>query len=338
MADLTPHDHLFRHVFSDPEQAASFLREAVPAGLGELVDWDSLERLPDSFVDELLQPRQSDIIYRVQMVGGIDGLVYVLFEHQSRSDRWMAWRMLRYIVRIWDQWLRDHPDARRLPLVMPVVLFQGGELWTAPEDLHHLIDWPLGSDRELWQYGPSLRYHLISLSHVPDQELTGHALARLTLLLLKYARRGDLLDKLPRWRDTFVAVLQAPRGLQALEVLLRYLIEASPDDQDLMGEIEALVSDTFDADTAEVYMSGANYYRRQGHAEGREAGLEEGRQEGREEGRQSERRAMLLRILTHRFGTLPEDARAAIEHADADTLALWVERAFADSSLDEVMR
>ncbi|BAW08221.1 conserved hypothetical protein [Nocardia seriolae] len=49
----------------------------------------------------------------------------------------MAFRMLEYMVAIWNRYLRRHPQARRLPVVIPVVVHcdPGGHRWSAPTDL-----------------------------------------------------------------------------------------------------------------------------------------------------------------------------------------------------------
>jgi hypothetical protein len=50
-------------------------------------------------------------------------LVYLLFEHQSAppTEGRMAERMLHYQVRIWGRWRADHPKARTLPMILPIV-------------------------------------------------------------------------------------------------------------------------------------------------------------------------------------------------------------------------
>ncbi len=72
--------------------------------------------------------------------GGELRLVYVLLEHQSTVDRLMAYRMLRYVGRIWDEWLKGQPEAKQLPRVVPVVLFAGEGPWTAPTSVESLVD------------------------------------------------------------------------------------------------------------------------------------------------------------------------------------------------------
>ena len=56
----------------------------------------------------------------------------------------MPFRLLRYILGIWEQYRKQNPDAKRLPPVLPLVLFQGGEAWTADLSPSGLIDIPAG--------------------------------------------------------------------------------------------------------------------------------------------------------------------------------------------------
>lgn len=59
---------------------------------------------------------------------------------------------------------------------------------------------------------------------------------------------------------------------------------------------------------------------------------EEGRKVGREEGR----KALLLRMLSHRFGELSRTVVARINAADSAQLDRWGERLVTAATLDEV--
>lgn len=48
----TAHDALFKHTFSQPEDAAGELRTVLPAGVVERIDGASLKHEPTTFVDE----------------------------------------------------------------------------------------------------------------------------------------------------------------------------------------------------------------------------------------------------------------------------------------------
>ena len=106
----TPHDAVFRQIFGVPANAASQLRAVLPPDLAARLDLGRLARVPESFVDEALKWRHSDLLFTAPL-DGRDVYVYVLVEHQSSDDPLMAFRMLRYVTRIWDQHLRDHPRA-----------------------------------------------------------------------------------------------------------------------------------------------------------------------------------------------------------------------------------
>jgi predicted transposase/invertase (TIGR01784 family) len=105
---------VFRRVLGVPANAASQLASVLSAGLAARLDLGRLARVPSSFVDEALRWRYSDLQFTVPL-DGRDAFVYALVEHQSSADPLMAFRMLRYVTRIWDQYLREHEKAKRLP-------------------------------------------------------------------------------------------------------------------------------------------------------------------------------------------------------------------------------
>jgi predicted transposase/invertase (TIGR01784 family) len=135
----SPHDALFKYVFRQPEHAASELRAVFPPALSARLDWASLQLEPASFVDEELRGRHADLLFSVRCEG-LPAYVHVLFEHQSTSDPFMAFRLLRYLVRTWDAVLSKHPDSARLPAIVPVVLYHGKSEWAAATELRALID------------------------------------------------------------------------------------------------------------------------------------------------------------------------------------------------------
>jgi len=63
-----------------------------------------------------------------------------------------------------------------------------------------------------------------------------------------------------------------------------------------------------------------------------------GRQEGRREGRQEGEAAVLLRLITLKFGPPSEPVRQRVQEADAETLLDWSERVLTAQRLDEVLR
>ena len=103
----------------------------LPDDVLRCVRLDTLRIEKDSFVDEHLREQFSDLLYRVDLNEGMDGLVYMLFEHKSYPDKFVAVQLLRYMGAIWEQWLKGQKGATtaRLPVIIPIVFYHGAETW-----------------------------------------------------------------------------------------------------------------------------------------------------------------------------------------------------------------
>ena len=80
-----------------------------------------------------------DLVYSVR-AGKRRVLIYVLAEHQSKVDPWMAFRLLCYLVAIWKGYRAQHPRARKLPAILPIVVHHSPTGWTAPVAFEDLLD------------------------------------------------------------------------------------------------------------------------------------------------------------------------------------------------------
>jgi predicted transposase YdaD len=98
------HDALFKRVFSDTENARSFLKEVLPTKVAARLEWGSLDRRPESYADEVPRSKYSDFVFSVRLRGERRALVYILFDHQREADdvmpRWHeTGRSLRFSIR-----------------------------------------------------------------------------------------------------------------------------------------------------------------------------------------------------------------------------------------------
>jgi predicted transposase/invertase (TIGR01784 family) len=319
----TPHDSVFRRIFGVPENAASQLRAVLPPGLAARLDLGRLAPVPASFVDEALAWRYSDLLFTAPL-DGRDPYVYLLVEHQSSLDPLMAFRMLRYVTRIWDQYLRGHPKARRLPAVIPLVVHHGRSRWAGSARLLDLIDVGPADRRAMRAYLPRFEFLLDDLAGVDgpalrDRDLTPSAL--ITLLLLQTAPGNPKIPaELRPWAGQLRAILDQPDGGEAFIALLTYI--------ELVSEVPA--SDLHDLaaslgpDAEEAYMTTADMLR----AEGEARGLAEGEARGLAKG--------LVRTLTVKFGPLPEDLVGKVHAASTSQVETWTDRAVTADTLDQV--
>jgi len=145
-------------------------------------------------------------------------LLYCLFEHQSTPDAWMPLRLLRYILGIWDQYRKQNPTAKKLPPVLPLVLFQGGATWAADLSLSGLIEIPDG----LAPYQPDFRHLLVDLDHINAGELRGTLMVRASLLALKASGKG-MHHELPRLFQLLAELTHQDSSLSMIRTLLRYI-------------------------------------------------------------------------------------------------------------------
>src|SRR5690606_9611281 len=135
------HDKVFKGVFSKPEHAADLLRTSLPQALLEHLDMASLRLSPGSFVDDTMRERFTDLLYRVTLAGR-EAFVYLLLEHKSTADALTAFFMARYVIDILSEHVKNHPRARVLPAVVPLVVHHGAGGWNAATRLMQLYNLP----------------------------------------------------------------------------------------------------------------------------------------------------------------------------------------------------
>lgn len=330
-----PHDLFARFTFGHPERAAAELRAVLPPEVVTRVDWSSLRREAGSVVDPELRESQSDLLFSARLHGGQPLLLYLLLEHQSSVDRWMALRMLRYVVRQLEHWRKEHPDSESLPLVIPAVMYHGPDGgWTARRRVEELFELP-GEDAEPWRrLVPRFEYLLDDLTSEREEALrarSGPPLVRLALLLLRYGRAEELAGKLETWKALFAEVHATPEGLEQLRAVIHYLLKVG--DQAARGPVRRVLLSVASEQRAEELMKTiADELIEQGHQrgwlEGRAKGLAEGQALGQAEGQARGRAESVLRILASRGIAVGEkDRHRILACPDLSVLDQWFDRA-----------
>lgn len=326
---MDDHDQSYRLLFAHPEMVRDLLLGFVPGEWVQELDFDSLEKMNGSYVTDDLRSRHADAIWRVKW-GSQWLYVYLLLEFQSTVDRFMPVRILSYTGLLYQDLIRQKAlsKGRKLPRVMPIVLYNGKSRWWAPTRVSDLVDsGPPGL--ELFQ---------------PDQAF---------LLLDEGAFDLDALSPL----HNLVAALfrlEHQRSLEELTQVLGLLVDwlKAPDQASLRRAFvewlrqrlrhwapEAKIPEMHDLqEVHDMTQTMSDIWKEQYRQSARQEALQEGRQEGRREGRQEGEFSLLSRQLTRRFGPLPEATVNRLKHASLDELELWADRVLDAASLDEVLR
>jgi hypothetical protein len=236
----------------------------------------------------------------------------------------MAFRLLRYLVRIWERWLADHPRSETLPVIVPAVLYHGAEPWSAPVAFDALFDIPDAVRPALAPHLVRFTYLMDDLSEIPDDRLRARAmtaLGRLVEACFKHARtRADLLEILSGWADVVREVVSAPDGLEALVLVMRYILLVN-DHVELEG-LQAFLERVAGPNAKDTIMTAGERLIQQGE----ERGIQKGE------------RALLLRLLRQRFGNqVDTETERRLATASAERVSTWAERVLSAATLADLL-
>jgi hypothetical protein len=308
---LADHDALYHRFFSDSAIVAQLLRDFVAGPWLSEFDLDGMERLNTKFHAETGERREADLVWRIPGRDGGDAYVMLLLEFQSTSDRWMALRMLVYAGLLWQQLVREQrlvPDGR-LPPIVPIVLYNGDPRWHAPVDLRDLIGLPDASP--LWQWQPSLHYHLIDEGAFSTSDLQERdGLPALLFRLENAADPGQIVDL----ADAVLAWFAGHPGFQAARRVFVELLGAAmaPLGPDIRVPEELL-------EVRNMLATRVEQWKQRLNDQLKEQWLREGEQRGEQRGEA----ALLLRQLERRFGVLPAWAKDRVLAADTAMMEEW---------------
>ena len=312
------HDLSYRLFFSHRRMIRDLLREIVGERWVERIDFESGELIDTTFISPQHENRESDVIWQFQRLdGGEPVFVYVLMEFQSRPDPSMPVRLMGYVSLFYQNLMKNQPAAgwKKLPLVIPVVVYNGWEPWNVARDLGAMIG-DLDPSAEV--YRPQLRYLLVDESKYPREELT--ALANPVAELFRIEKSRDwgevgesflrLQEAIPPGEDS----LRRAFGTWLTKVILPRLGRPQEgSDVPALDKGATMLLDSIDRWTRET------------------------REEGRQEGRQEGEARILLRLLRMKFGSLAPEAEERVRSTDADRLLEWSDRVLTAERLEDVL-
>lgn len=311
-----PHDALYKRLFAHPAMAASLIGHFVPEELRRRMDLTSLELFPTERVGEDNRQRRNDLVWRIRLEGSYCYILFML-EFQSVEDWWMAARVLEYTALLWQDIIKSQKPAKgeRLPLVLPLVIYNGSRAWSAPTAMRDLL---AGHDGTLAPYQAAQEYYLLDVGRLPAGALT--AADDLATALFRVERAQEVDDILSALTD-LCAALPPTRDLSLHRAFIALLsshafgkteIGEQLEHCNTLQEARAMLSD--------IAPNWENRFREEGMRVGLSLGREEGITLGREEGMSQGMKNIVGEILSARFGSLPDDIVSALgavsdEHA-----------------------
>ncbi len=324
-----PHDALIKRTFGSVEHAEGELRAVLPPAIVDAIDWSTLSLQPQRPVNEELRERHIDLLYRV-VLRDHPTYLYTVFEAQRTVDKTMPLRLLIYMSRIWDDWLRTRGEEGEPswppPPILPIVLYHGEGSWKRSRQFSDMFEVTPQVNQVLGPYLPRFEFLLDDLTRVSDEELLARALtnlARLVLGALKHGTEPSFGDEfLSIWQEPIRALLAQDDGSSELRTIMWYLLQVNPAvERDTLG---AMMMESFGQEAEQAVLTAGQRM------------LRDSRLEGRQEGRQEGRVALLLELLQHRFGPLAAEITNRVQTADSHRIDRWAASIIDAKSLDEV--
>ena len=321
-------DRSIRRLLQDPEYVRGLVEIIVPE-LVALLDFSRGAQQNRSFISDALRERESDVLLRVPFQETPDNeelLIYILIEHQSTVDPTMGFRLLSYMMEIWqEQWREWQSEAgvkRRLDPILPIVFYTGDRRWTSPLSLTAIMEVP----EILERFIPTFDTLFLGVKTADRETLTkpGHPLGWLLSVLQREHLEKSAFSEALAAAVSALGQLDEAQVSQVRQALLYFiqliLHRRSADEREELIELVKRHSQ----DESEVVIMAQT---------AAELLIEHGKAEGIVEGRQTS----ILQLLRFRFQNVPEtltDRITAIENLSH--LDRLLEQAMTAQSLDEI--
>ena len=314
-------DHGYKQLFSHPEMVRDLLRNFLSFDWVQDLDFSTLEKLNNSYITDDLRERADDVVWKVKF-GDKCLYLYLLIEFQSSVERHMAVRLLTYIGLLYQDLLKSKQikNTEDLPPVLPLVLYNGKRPWNAALRLGELIK-PM--PEQLRAFQPELQYLVIDERRLDPVELERQQNLAAALFRTEFADGPKALARVVANLAAWLDQEKQASLVRAFNEWIGCILERKkvPNvDLNNIGNLNLMEMQNMlnvignDNEWGRVYL---------------EKGLKQGIELG-------EART-LKRLLTKRFGQLPQWAVEQIDSAKGEQLESWVDRVLEADTLECVL-
>ena len=312
------------------------LLQIVASDLADQLDFSQLQQVNQSFIPDNLRKQESDVIYLVpfqsEELGNV--WVYLLIEHQSVPSPVMGFRILFYMVNIWDAQRRGWEDTKvpeskwHFRPIIPIVLYTGSQTWEMPITMEVVIDLP----QALGRFVPTFDALFLNVKGEdnPDFLHQGHPFR----LLLELIRQEDAT------KANFEVVLrqivqvlkelpeESPQWSRAIYYLVLLIYHRRPtDEREALMDIVAqtLVERRRIEEVQDMTQTIAESF------------IQEGEERGEKRGELRAKREAVIKLLQLRFDSIPPSVVKKIKSIRrVDRLNTLFDQAATAQSISEI--
>jgi len=262
------HDRFFKNLMKDNRVAKEFFQTHLPQDLQAAIQWNSLKLEANDHVNRFGREAITDVVFSVLFE---DKLAYLtlIVDHQSSPHPLMPFRSEHYRYGIIDNYIKEHPETKTVPLVIPIVLYHGPQPWVyEKENLHSYVDAPPALV-EKYAFKPFI---FVDLKKVEDAQLMQFLYAGVMQLSLKRIFEKNIL---PYLSDIMrlVRSLDQKNDWEIVESVLKYLINSG---EVALDELLRIIQTELPLETGEKIMTVAEQLIAKGEQRGMQQGMRQG--------------------------------------------------------------
>jgi len=277
MVKRLKHDGLAKQILSDPIAAKEFVNHYLPDSCKLILDMDTLKVEKESYVEEDLKQKFSDLVFSIKMKNDEKAFIYTLIECEVSSNYWLSFKLWKYMFLLLER--HKTKNKSNLPMVVPLVVYHGTRPFNAPRNL-----WELFVEPDLAKEFMGGDYQLVDLYSMPDDAIKQKKHLGMLEYFMKYVYERDILKLSESFLENFKSCLflDKEKGYIYIRNFLWYTDSKLPEDK--YPELEKIIKEHIPKEDKEDLMrTVAQKYREEGKQEGILVGKEKGKLEGEKE-------------------------------------------------------
>jgi hypothetical protein len=225
----SPHDRLAAKSLQNISNARSLIEHYLPKKIVEGLKLETLALEDTSYVDAHLRRKYFDRLFSAQIdeefakkhrLIARKAYLLVLVDHKSTSSVYAVIQMLGYMQRAWEKLI---DNRSQLTPIIPWIIYNGIEPWSAPTSLRELIPVP-----DVWEcYVPSFELTVLDLSQIKESQIVGEPVLQVTLVLLKSGRSPEVLTLLRPFMERLSKTINGDEAKNLLETISVYIMSVN---------------------------------------------------------------------------------------------------------------
>ena len=209
-----PHDKTIKKILEEKEEVARFLKQYIKID----EEAETLEEYKNEFITNLFRKSISDIVYKIK-----NKEVFYIIEHQSKVDKKMPYRMLKYSDALIGS-VQVNNQSIENPIVVPIVIYTGDQKWNVETSFAKTQL----TEEKYKEYKIDLRYRLIDINKISREELMTEETRLSKMMLIEKCRTSKEI------RNTLIEILQKAKDEKTIEWvkdMLYYTLSRKLDDK-----------------------------------------------------------------------------------------------------------